>query len=59
MVEISSNLEKLLYSNTLPKAGIKISIKKTSKNFGESGIEYIEEEVMSFTEKDITNVSLS
>ena len=59
MVNISSNLKKLLYSNTLPKAGIKISIKKTNKNYLESGVEYTEEEVMSFTEKDITNVNLS
>lgn len=59
MVEISSNLKKLLYSNTLPKAGIKISIKKTNQTYGESGLEYKEEEVMSFTEKDITNLNLS
>lgn len=59
MVNISSNLKKLLYSNTLPKAGIKISIKKTKKNYLESGVEYTEEEVMSFTEKDITNVNFS
>ena len=59
MVEISSNLKKLLYSNTLPKAGIKISIKKTTKSLGESGWVYTEEEVMSFTEKDITNVNFS
>ena len=59
MVNISSNLKKLLYSNTLPKAGIKISIKKTKKNYLESGVEYTEEEVMWITEKDITNVNLS
>lgn len=48
MSNISSNLKNILYSNVLPKIGIKISIKKTTQSE--------EIEVLSFTEKDITNL---
>ena len=59
MKEISENLLKKLYSNTPPQAGIKISIKKTNREYDGSQYNYNEQEVVSFREKDITNVSFS
>jgi hypothetical protein len=60
VVEISKELQDVLYSNLLPRADIKISIKKTGSRFTDGGErEYFEEEVVSFTGKDVLNVKFS
>ena len=53
LISISDNLLKQLYSNVIPKADVKISIKKGK--YDGTG-EYVEEDIVVFRGKDITNV---